>query len=960
MTRNLFRDIKNSIINLVTSRLFVLIVLFTVLSGVLVSRLFALQIIEGESYLNNFKLKIRKERTVSSTRGKIYDRNGELLAYNELAYSVTIEDVYASGSDKNSNLNKTIFSLIQIVEENHDSIINDFNIIINKDGNFEFAVEGNKLLRFLADIYGCPTIDKLTYAQKTATPTEVMDYMCGTLKYEIGEYSDPDHDDNFITGKGYTREQQLKMVTIRYAMSANSFQKYIPTVVATEVSDETVAVIMENIATLEGAAIAEDTIRKYEDSVYFSHIIGYTGKISSDELDTLKAEDDSYTMTDMIGKAGIEQVMETTLQGEKGSETVYVDNLGRVIESSNKVDPVAGNDLYLTIDKNLQKATYNILEQKLAGILVTKIRNIKEYVPAENASASNIVIPIDDVYYALINNAIIDISKFSNSNASETEKEVLLTFKDKQDAVFSALKEEMNTTSTPYKDLSTEYQVYESYIVSMLSSSNYGIFLPDSVDPDDETYIAWKTEESISLKDYLTHAIAMNWIDITKLNLESQYSDSDEIYKVLLTYIFEQLKESNDFSKKMYKYMIQDNALTGKQVCLLLWEQNLIDISSEEIDKLREGQTSPYNFMIDRITQLDITPAQLALDPCSGSSVVTDVNTGEVLALVTYPSYDNNRLANSIDADYYSRLQSDLSLPMWDYATQQLSAPGSTYKMVTAATSLEEGIVNTYDTVTCTGTFEKVTTPFRCWLISGHGSLNISQAIGHSCNFFFYEMGYRLSIDKTGTYNNELGLGRMAKYAEMFGLSEKSGVEVEESNPQISNRDAVPSAIGQGNHNYTTAGLARYVTTVANNGTCYNLSLLDKTTDSEGNTVEDFSPEVRNQVDLSSTTWDAIHSGMRKVIEAKTYYTNLGVSVAGKTGTAQENKKRANHALFVGYAPYEDPEISIATRIAFGYTSDYAAEISRDVIKYYFNLEDETEIITGNAAVPESQGNVTD
>ena len=956
----MFRDIKNSIINLVTSRLFVLIILFTVMSGVLVSRLFLLQIVEGESYLNNFKLKIRKERTISSTRGNIYDRNGELLAYNELAYSVTIEDVYESGEGKNAALNQTIFDLIKIIEENQDQVINDFNVIINKDGNFEFAVEDNQLLRFLADIYGCPTIDKLTYAQKTSTPLEVMEYMCGVDKYEIGEYSDQETKKNFVSGMGYSRAQQLKMVTIRYAMSANSFQKYIPTVVATEVSDETVAVIMENIDALEGVAIAEDTIRKYEDSAYFSHIIGYTGKISTEELENLKAEDDSYTMTDMIGKAGIEQVMETSLQGQKGSETVYVDNLGRVIETSNKVEPVAGDDLYLTIDKNLQKATYNILEQKLAGILVTKIKNIKEYIPPENASASSIVIPIDDVYFALINNTIIDISKFSDQNASETEQEVLESFKNKQKDVFAVLREELMQTSTPYMNLTDEYKVYESYIVSMLSSSTYGMIDTDAIDTEDESYIAWKTEESISLKDYLNHAIAMNWINISKLDLESQYSDSEEIYKKLVDSIFEILIENNDFSKKMYKYMIKDNVLSGKQVCLLLWEQNLIDISSEEIDKLLEGVTSPFNFMIERITALDITPAQLALDPCSGSSVITDVNTGEVLALVTYPSYDNNRLANSIDADYYSRLQSDLSLPMWDYATQQLSAPGSTYKMVSAATSLEEGVTGIYDTVTCTGTFEKVTTPFRCWLISGHGSLNVSEAIEHSCNFFFYEMGYRLSIDESGTYNNELGLGRMAKYAEMFGLSDKSGIEIEESTPHISDQDAVPSAIGQGTHNYTTVGLARYVTAVANSGTCYNLSLLDKTTDSEGNLIQDYTPEIRNQVALSQSTWDAIHSGMRKVIEAKTYYNDLGVNAAGKTGTAQESKKRANHALFVGYAPYEDPEISIATRIAFGYTSDYAAEVSRDVLKYYFNLEDEADIITGNAAVPESLGTVTD
>ena len=277
--------------------------------------------------------------------------------------------------------------------------------------------------------------------------------------------------------------------------------------------------------------------------------------------------------------------------------------------------------------------------------------------------------------------------------------------------------------------------------------------------------------------------------------------------------------------------MIQENTLTGKQVCLLLWEQNLLDIDSAEIEKLKAGTILPYNFMLQRIENLDITPAQLALDPCSGSCVVTDVNNGEVLAMVSYPSYDNNLLANSIDADYYSDLQNDLSLPLWDYATQQLTAPGSTFKMVSATAALEEGVINTSETVTCTGVFEKVTTPFKCWQISGHGPLNVTGAIEHSCNFFFYEMGYRLSIDETGTYNNSLGLDRLAKYAQMYGLTDPSGVEVVESTPHVSDKDAVPSAIGQGTNNFTTVGLARYVTTVANSGTCYNLSLLDKLTD---------------------------------------------------------------------------------------------------------------------------------
>ena len=160
---------------------------------------------------------------------------------------------------------------------------------------------------------------------------------------------------------------------------------------------------------------------------------------------------------------------------------------------------------------------------------------------------------------------------------------------------------------------------------------------------------------------------------------------------------------------------------------------------------------------------------------------------------------------------------------------------------------------------------------------------------------------------------------------------------------------AVRSAIGQGTHSYTTVGLARYVTTVANNGTCYNLTLIDKTTDSNGNLLEDYSAEVRNVIDMPQSYWNAIHTGMRQVVQDKAYYANLGVQVAGKTGTAQESTNRPNHSLFVCYAPYGKPEISIATRIAYGYTSSYAAQITKEALSYYFELRDEDDIISGTA-----------
>lgn len=945
---------------MVSSRVFVMIILMITITVVIINRLFELQIVNGENYLDSFETKIMKERTIQGSRGCIYDRNGNLLAYNELAHSVTIEDVYESGKMKNYNLNTTIYTLIQMLEANGDTTVNDFKIILDKKGNYIYTVEGTQLLRFLADVYGRTTIDKLEEKEKTATAEDVINYLCGWDRFRIGEYTSEDTEDTFKPGNGYSREDVLKILTIRYDMNNNSYQKYIATTVATDVSEASVAVVMENCNELQGVSIMEDTIRKYVDSIYFSQIIGYTGKVSQEELQTLTDTygKDAYNLNDTVGKLGIEKSMEGYLQGKKGSETVFVNSVGKVIESTNYIEPIAGNDVYLSIDKELQIAAYKILEEKLASILYTNIINAKEF-NTEEVSSSKIKIPVYDVYFALINNNIIDTEHFTASDAGETEKIVQEAFLERKDNVFEKLRHELTEACTPYKKLKLEYQVYESFIAEMLY--NNGIIMRSEVDASDETYIAWTIDEVISLNEYINYAIAMNWIDVTKLNLDNKYSDSDEIYARIVEYIFENLEESTSFGKKMYKYMIKDDAITGKQICRLLLEQNLVIVDEEELARFERGAISSYTFIMNRIQNLDITPAQLALDPCSGSMVITDVNTGEVLALVSYPGYDNNKMANGVDAEYFSELLNDLSTPMINYATQQKTAPGSTFKMVSATAGMKDGVISTSSTFKCDGQFQLIEPPPRCWIYGqgSHGSISVTNAIKDSCNVYFYELGYRLGLSGN-SYSPNQGLERLAYYADMYGLSEASGIEIEEATPQVSDTDAVRSAIGQGTNSYTTVGLARYVTTVANSGTCYDLTLVNKITDHNGNILEENQASVRNFVNLEPSEWKAIQSGMRKVVESKYYFNNIGINVAGKTGTAEENKNRANHALFVGYAPYEDPEIAIATRIAYGYTSTYAAQLSKDVIRYYYELVPAEELITGSATRMTDSTAVTD
>lgn len=942
----MFEKIRDALIKFFTSRLVIVSAVLICAGTGLVYRLFNLQIINGETYLDSFQLRIRKEKDIAAARGNIYDRNGNLLAYNELANSVMIEDVWETGSGRNAAINSTINTLLDILDKNGDSADSDFNIALDNDGNFEFTVSGNSLLRFLADVYGHSSINDLLYEEKTKNASEVIDDLCQT--FGVGGYEEEDTEkENFIPGLGYDNKRILDIITVRYNMNTNSYQKYIDTTVSSNVSEKTVADVMENADILDGVSIEESTARKYVDSKYFSHLLGYTGKISDDELSTLSASGYDYSMNDVVGKSGIEQAMESVLQGKKGSETLYVDNTGQLIETSNYIDPIAGNDVYITIDKDLQIACYNIIEQSLAGILISKIQNIKSYSASENSDASDIVIPIYDVYYALFDNNVIDLDHLAAEDAGSAEQAIYSQYLVKKESVFATLKKELTEDFTTYENLTKEYQVYESYIAAMLYSD--GILDSNKVDKEDETYIAWTTDEVISLSEYLHYAIASNWVDVSKLSLDNQYADSEEIYDHVVTYIFNEIEEDSDFLVKLYKYMLASDMITGTQVCNVLLEQEVVELDDDELSLWNAAGETAYTFMMNRISNLDITPAQLALDPCTGSMVITDVNSGDVLALVSYPGYDNNKMANGVDATYYAGLRSDNSNPLYNYATQQRTAPGSTFKMVSATAGLMEGVINTDTTISCVGIYDKIYGSPKCWIYpSAHGALNVSGGIRNSCNYFFYEVGYRLGL-VDDAYDSDTGLEKLKTYADLYGLTETSGIEIAESEPQVSTMDAVRSAIGQGTNSYTTVGLARYVTTVANSGTCYNLTLIDKTTDSNGNILEEYSASVRNTIEMPSSYWNAIHTGMRQVVEDKSYYSGLKVNVAGKTGTAQESSSRPNHALFVCYAPYESPEIAIATRIAYGYTSSYAAQITKEAIEYYFGLSDEDEINEGSA-----------
>lgn len=943
------KEIFDYILSLFKSRIFPLIMVFIVLVGVLVNRLFSLQIINGESYVKDLSSSIQKDMSVAATRGRIFDKNGVLLAYNDLAYAVRISDSgkYEDNDTKNRLLNTSIDKTLTIIEEKGDSYSNDFPIVYS-NGMYEYNIKDNELLRFLRDIYGKRSISELSDEQRNVSAGELFKQLCD--RYGVAVAGDDYINDGGAmaatikllkeqgmnpVADGFSVEHALMIVNLRRYMSANSYNRYISFTIANEVSDETVAAILENSDELTGVTVDEQYIRRYVDSIYVSQILGYTGTVSSSELETL---DDSYDSNDVVGKSGIEKSMESELAGTKGTRKVYVDTVGRITEVLDEQDSSAGNDVYLTIDINLQKKIYNALEDKIIQILLTYMRNgDTKYSYNSNGSVDTVYILAKEVYFALIDNNIVSIKHIA-SQSTDTERQIYSAFLSKQDSTMEWLRNELSVGDTPYGKLDEEQQLYIWYVYTSLKDR--GVFNTANVDTDDNVYKDWTEGNGTSLKELLTHGISKNWINLNIFSSE-QYTSLQESYDALIDYIDSYLREDTSFYKKMYKYMVNAGNISGRQICMLLYEQGVLDMNDENsrYASLASGGLGAYEFMVYAITNKIITPAQLALQPCSASTVITNPQNGDILAMVSYPSYDNNKLSGTVDAKYFNSLINDKAAPMINRATQSFTAPGSTYKPCTTIAGMDTGTISSGTTFYCSGSFDKVTPAPKCWRLSGHGGEVAATAIRDSCNVYFYNVGYNLACRKDGTYNSTYGTSTLQKYSDLLGLSTKAGVEIEENSPQASNTNSIASAIGQGNHKYSTLNLARYVTTIASSGKCYNLTLIDKITDSDGNLIRKNEAEVDHQVELSSNIWDTIHEGMTLAGNSYTGISKLGMKIAAKSGTAQENTKEPDHSLLVTYSPYDNPEICVSVCIQHGYSSGTSIDLTADIYKIYYGLE---------------------
>ena len=685
----------------VNFRFNIITVFIYIIGIVLIAQLFNLQVVNGEAYREQSNTRLSRVSDIEASRGSILDRSGNELAGVRTTNTV---EIYKTNVD-DETLNSALLKLVDLLNQYSASYSDTFPIKINP---FEFTIEGEELSNW-----------KKKYKISQETSAEEAFYIFKD-KYNISNEN---------------VEEIRKIIIMRYKIATTGYSATKSITISEDVSNEIVAQISERNSEFPGIAIKTDTIRTYTNGSLAAHVLGYTGKISEDQYNVNK---DIYDRDDVVGKTGIEYLFEKYLKGADGKKQVDMSVDGTITGEYISEPAIAGNDVVLTIDSNLQKVTETALEN-----------------------------------------------------------------------------------------------------------------------------------------------------------------------------------------------------------CII---------------KIREGGFAE------------------TYDTQSGSAVVMNVNTGEILASASYPTYEPEWFVGGIDTETWNSLRDNTAYPLLNKTIQSSYAPGSIFKMVTAIAGLESGVITANEKINDIGVYKKYGETWNCWYYTdyhrGHGYLNVTQALQHSCNYFFYETGDRLGIDT------------LAKYALHFGLGRKTGVELpSETAGSVASRetkaeknngeswypgDTLSAAIGQSYNDFTPMQIAKYISTIANGGTEVTPTIIKTILQADGTEIprEEYEnyvkeklglEEYKDDIQISQESINIAKEGMRMATEelggtAYSIFKNFTVEVAGKTGSAQTGT--SVNAWFVCFAPYENPEIAVVVMIENGAHGNYSAEVAKEILAEYFGMNQTNEINESTQAIP--------
>ena len=448
---------------------------------------------------------------------------------------------------------------------------------------------------------------------------------------------------------------------------------------------------------------------------------------------------------------------------------------------------------------------------------------------------------------------------------------------------------------------------------------------------------------------------------------EDIYNQNDIIGKSGIEYVFEKYLKGTDGVKQID--MNVDGTITDEYVSkeAVSGSDVILTIDSKLQAVTEQALADNINKIANHGFSQENNPAD------AGAAVVLNVKTGEVIAMASYPDYDPSAFVNGIDTNTWNYYINGDTKPLENKAISAMYSPGSTYKMVTALAGLETGTITPKTKINDTGVFRKYNSSWKCWNRYGHGYLNVSQAIEHSCNYFFYDLGDRLGIDNLAKYSYYLGLGHKTGIelkGEIDGVLASNEIAKQENrvwNPG----ETISAAIGQSYNTFTPLQMAKYVAMIANRGKNLDVTIVKSIINPDGSEVsrDEYESYVNEKLGLQQENVEemsfkeenieAILEGMRGVTSesggtAYSTFRNFNIEVGGKTGSAQTGVQGKTNAWFVGFAPFDDPEIAIVVFVRNGGHGSYTAEVARDIIAQYFGMN--TNQVTENTtAIPTVQ-----
>lgn len=447
---------------------------------------------------------------------------------------------------------------------------------------------------------------------------------------------------------------------------------------------------------------------------------------------------------------------------------------------------------------------------------------------------------------------------------------------------------------------------------------------------------------------------------------EDTYDQNDIIGKSGIEYVFEEFLKGKNGVKQID--MDVEGTITNEYIAKEAVAGNDVILTIDS--KLQATAEQAIKNNIERIANGAFGKASPA---DAGVAVVLNVKTGEVLAMASNPDYDPSAFVNGIDENTWNYYINGDTKPLENKVISAMYSPGSTYKMVTALAGLETGAITTTDKIRDTGIYRKYNSSWKCWKISGHGYLDVSNAIERSCNYFFYELGDRVGIDTLAKYSYYLGLGHKTGI-ELKG--EISGVLASNEIAKQENRvwnpgETISAAIGQSYNTFTPIQMAKYVAMVANRGKKLDVTIVKSIIRPDGSEIPrneyeskvseklGLTPDNTEEMSFNEANIQAILEGMRGVTSesggtAYSTFRDFDIEVGGKTGSAQTGVEGKTNAWFVGFAPFDNPEIAIVVFVRNGGSGGYTAEVARDIIAQYFGMNT-SQVYEDMQAIPTIQ-----